>query len=149
MASSSHIGLNRVLKKYINYLRIEFPTPELFSNRPITHLSMFSSSQADNGIESNIASGGHIGFEKCKKNNLRNGFPTSILYKIDPLHTFQPFVLRKLKLALNPIWRPAAILDLGYFPWSDWWGFLGCDYWGTKCMKWDEKPFVRFFPLSV
>ena len=105
---------------------------------------MFSSSQADNSIESNMASGGHIRFEKCK-NNPRNEFPTSILCKIDPLHTFQPFVLQKLILALNPIWRPAAILDLGHFPGSDWWGFLMCDYWGTKGMKSAEKPFVRIF----
>ena len=124
MASGSHIGLNKVLKKYKNYLRIEFPIPELFSNRPIAwQLSMFSSSQADNGIESNMASSGHIGFGKCKYNP-RNEFPTSILCKIDPLHKFQPFVLQKLILALNPIWRPAAILDLGHFPGSDWWGFL-------------------------
>ena len=149
MASGGHIGLNRVLKKHKNYLRIEFPIPNLLSNRPITHLCMFSSSQAVDGIEFNMASGGHIGFEKCK-NNPRNEFPTSILCKIDLLHTFQPFVLQKLILALIPIWRPAAILNLGHFPGSDWWGFLGCDYWGTKGMKSAEKPFVRIFStLSI
>ena len=115
----------------------------------MTHLSMFSSSQADNGIESNMASGGHIGFENCK-NNHRNEFPTSILCKLDPLHKFQHFVLHKLILALNPIWCPVAILDLGHFPGSEWWGFLGCDYWGTKGMKSAEKPFVRIFStLSI
>ena len=113
------------------------------------HTSMFSSSQADNGIESNMAFGGHIGFEKCK-NNHRNEFPKSILCKLDPLHKFQQIVLQKLILALNPIWCPAAILDLGHFPGSDWWGFLGCDYWGTKGMKSAEKPFVRIFStLSI
>ena len=102
-----------------------------------------------NTLESNMASGGHITFEKCK-NNPRNEFPTSILCKIDPLHTFQPFVLQKLILALNQIWRPAAILDLGHFPGSDWWGFLGCHYWSTKAMKSAGKPFVRIFStLSI
>ena len=60
---------------------------------------------------------------KCKKKNKkkpRNEFPIPKLCKIDPLHTFQPFSFQKLIIALNPIWRPVAILDLGRFPGSDW-----------------------------
>ena len=68
MASGSHIGLNRVLKKINkNYPRIKFLIPELFSNRPIPHFSMLSGSQADDSLESNMAARCHIGFEKCKK----------------------------------------------------------------------------------
>ena len=32
-------------------------------NKPITHLSMFSSSEVNDSLESNMASGGHIGLE--------------------------------------------------------------------------------------
>ena len=136
-------------KKCKNYPRTEFLIPELFSNRPITHFSMLSGSQGNDSLESNMAARRHIGFKKCR-NNPRNEFPISKLCKIDPLHTFQPFVFQTLIIALNPIWLPAAILDLGHFPGSDWWGFLGCDYWGTKGMKSAEKPFVRIFStLSI
>ena len=55
---------------------LNFPYMIYFQIDPL-HTSMFSSSQADNGIASNMASGGHIGFEKCK-NNPKNEFPTSI-----------------------------------------------------------------------
>ena len=113
-------------------------------DRTITHFSLLSGSQADNSLESNMATRRHIGLKNAK-NNPRNEFPISKLCKIDPLHTFQPYVFQKLIIALNPIWRPAAILDLRHFPESDWWGFLGCDYWGTKGMKSAEKPFVRIF----
>ena len=113
-------------------------------DRTITHFSLLSGSQADNSLESNMATRRHIGLKNAK-NNPRNEFPISKLCKIDPLHTFQPYVFQKLIIALNPIWRPEAILDLRHFPESDWWGFLGCDYWGTKGMKSAEKPFVRIF----
>ena len=113
-------------------------------DRTITHFSLLSGSQADNSLESNMATRRHIGLQNAK-NNPRNEFPISKLCKIDPLHTFQPYVFQKLIIALNPIWRPAAILDLRHFPESDWWGFLGCDYWGTKGMKSAEKPFVWIF----
>ena len=59
-------------------------------------------------------------------------------------HTFPLCLVQKLIIALNPIWRPTAILGLE-FPWSDLWEFLGSDYWGIKCIKSDEKTFVRIF----
>ena len=67
MASGGHIGLNKVLKKDIKTTsKLNFLYQSYFQIDPL-HTSMFSSWQADNGIESNMASGGHIGFENVKQ----------------------------------------------------------------------------------
>ena len=128
------------------WLQKWIPHNQITQDIPITHLSMLSSLKAStcNNPESNMVSGGHIGFRKCK-NNIRNEFPIPKLCKIDPLHTFPCSLAQKLMIASNLIWLPVAILDLRHFPESDWWGFLGCDYCGTKGMKSAEKPFVRIF----
>ena len=58
MASVGFIGFRRCK----NNIRIEYTIPKLY-NRPIIHISMIFSSKVNESLESNMTSGGYIGFE--------------------------------------------------------------------------------------